>query len=258
MEVALEAGAEDVVADEDGAIEVLTAPGRLRGREERAGSRRPEARSGRGHDAAREHDRAGRRGRRARCRSCSTCWKTWTTCRTSIHNARSTNDGTHASARHESPRHRRRRPRTRAGLEAGAVAASVQAVYVAPGNGGTALDRAAGERRRSPTSRQLRDWALKEKIALTVVGPEAPLAAGVVDEFRAHGLRVFGPTQAAAQLESSKAFSKAFMKRHGIPTAEYETFTDAGGGPRLRRRARARPSWSRPTAWRPARAWWWR
>src|SRR3954465_4622142 len=101
----------------------------------------------------------------------------------------------------------------------------VQAVYVAPGNGGTALD---GRLENVPITdlRQLRDWALKQKIALTVVGPEAPLAAGVVDDFRAHGLRVFGPTQAAAQLESSKAFSKAFMKRHGIPTAEYETFTD--------------------------------
>jgi len=73
----------------------------------------------------------------------------------------------------------------------------------------------------------LREWAQAEKIGLAVVGPEAPLAAGVVDEFRAHGLRVFGPTKAAAQLESSKAFSKAFMKRHGIPTAEYESFTDA-------------------------------
>jgi len=69
-------------------------------------------------------------------------------------------------------------------------------------------------------------WAQQEKIDLTVVGPEAPLAAGVVDVFRAHGMRIFGPTQAAAQLESSKAFSKAFMKRHGIPTAIYETFTD--------------------------------
>jgi phosphoribosylamine--glycine ligase len=72
----------------------------------------------------------------------------------------------------------------------------------------------------------LREWAQKEKIELTVVGPEAPLAAGVVDEFRAHGMRIFGPTKAAAQLESSKAFSKAFMQRHGIPTAIYETFTD--------------------------------
>jgi phosphoribosylamine--glycine ligase len=72
----------------------------------------------------------------------------------------------------------------------------------------------------------LRAWAQTQQIALTVVGPEQPLAAGIVDEFRAHGLRVFGPTQAAAQLESSKAFSKAFMKRHGIPTADYETFSD--------------------------------
>ena len=101
----------------------------------------------------------------------------------------------------------------------------VQAVYVAPGNGGTALDPRL-ENVPITEIPALRDWALKEKIALTVVGPEAPLAAGVVDDFQAHGLRVFGPTKAAAQLESSKAFSKAFMKRHGIPTAEYETFSD--------------------------------
>jgi phosphoribosylamine--glycine ligase len=73
----------------------------------------------------------------------------------------------------------------------------------------------------------LREWAQRNDMGLTVVGPEAPLAAGVVDEFRAHGLRIFGPTQAAAQLESSKAFSKAFMERHGIPTAKYQTFEDA-------------------------------
>ncbi|SDM39941.1 phosphoribosylamine--glycine ligase [Polaromonas sp. JS666] len=102
----------------------------------------------------------------------------------------------------------------------------VQAVYVAPGNGGTALD-ARLENIAITDVKALREWATAEKIALTVVGPEQPLAAGVVDEFRAHGLRVFGPTKAAAQLESSKAFSKAFMKRHGIPTAEYETFSDA-------------------------------
>ncbi|MDQ0590950.1 phosphoribosylamine--glycine ligase [Variovorax paradoxus] len=107
-----------------------------------------------------------------------------------------------------------------------AQASRVSRVYVAPGNGGTVSD----ERYdcidiAEPAA--LREWAAKEKIALTVVGPEAPLAAGVVDEFRAHGLRIFGPTQAAAQLESSKAFSKAFMKRHKIPTAEYEAFTDA-------------------------------
>ena len=99
-------------------------------------------------------------------------------------------------------------------------------VYVAPGNGGTALGHAYENVPISDVVK-LREWALEQKIGLTVVGPEAPLAAGVVDEFRAHGLRVFGPTKAAAQLESSKAFSKAFMKRHGIPTAEYDTFTDA-------------------------------
>ena len=102
----------------------------------------------------------------------------------------------------------------------------VQAVYVAPGNGGTALDKRL-ENINITNIQELRAWAATEKIALTVVGPEQPLAAGIVDEFRAHGLRVFGPTKAAAQLESSKAFSKAFMKRHGIPTADYETFTDA-------------------------------
>ena len=102
----------------------------------------------------------------------------------------------------------------------------VQRVYVAPGNGGTALDPRL-ENVPIADLRQLRDWALKERIALTVVGPEAPLAAGVVDDFRAHGLRIFGPTQAAAQLESSKAFAKAFMARHQIPTAQYGAFTDA-------------------------------
>src|SRR5574343_1537778 len=101
----------------------------------------------------------------------------------------------------------------------------VQSVFVAPGNGGTARD---GNLQTVPITDvvQLRQWAQENKIGLTVVGPEVPLAAGVVDEFRAHGLRIFGPTKAAAQLESSKAFSKAFMRRHGIPTAEYATFSD--------------------------------
>jgi phosphoribosylamine---glycine ligase len=102
----------------------------------------------------------------------------------------------------------------------------VQAVYVAPGNGGTALDKRL-QNINITDVKEIRAWAATQKIALTVVGPEQPLAAGIVDEFRAHGLKVFGPTKAAAQLESSKAFSKAFMKRHGIPTADYETFTDA-------------------------------
>ena len=101
----------------------------------------------------------------------------------------------------------------------------VQRVYVAPGNGGTAADkRLVNVNITDPQA--LAQFALAEKIALTVVGPEGPLSQGVVDVFRAHGLRIFGPTQAAAQLESSKAFSKNFMKRHGIPTAAYETFTD--------------------------------
>lgn len=101
----------------------------------------------------------------------------------------------------------------------------VQRVYVAPGNGGTARDKRLQNLPITDVV-ALREWAQAQHIELTVVGPEQPLAAGVVDEFRAHGLRIFGPTREAAQLESSKAFSKAFMKRHGIPTAEYDTFTD--------------------------------
>jgi phosphoribosylamine--glycine ligase len=102
----------------------------------------------------------------------------------------------------------------------------VQTVFVAPGNGGTAREPGLRNVDISDLS-ELADFALGEDVAFTVVGPEAPLAAGVVDLFRERGLRIFGPTRAAAQLESSKDFAKAFMKRHGIPTAEYETFTDA-------------------------------
>jgi phosphoribosylamine--glycine ligase len=102
----------------------------------------------------------------------------------------------------------------------------VQTVFVAPGNGGTASDKRLHNLPLSDIA-ELCAWALQEKIGLTVVGPEVPLAAGVVDTFRAAGLRIFGPTQAAAQLESSKAFSKAFMLRHAIPTAAFATFSDA-------------------------------
>lgn len=102
----------------------------------------------------------------------------------------------------------------------------VQVVYVAPGNGGTALDKRL---QNVPITdpEVLAAFAEREGIHFTVVGPEAPLAAGIVDLFRAKGLRIFGPTKAAAQLESSKDFAKAFMHRHGIPTAKYQTFSNA-------------------------------
>ena len=102
----------------------------------------------------------------------------------------------------------------------------IQVVMVAPGNGGTALDgRLKNIFITDPV--QLADYVQQEHIALTVVGPEAPLAAGIVDIFRERGLKIFGPTKKAAQLESSKDFAKAFMKRHGIPTAAYQSFSDA-------------------------------
>lgn len=102
----------------------------------------------------------------------------------------------------------------------------VQLVYVAPGNGGTAQDERLKNVDLSSLD-DLADFAESEGVAFTLVGPEAPLAAGIVNHFRARGLKIFGPTKEAAQLESSKDFAKAFMKRHGIPTADYETFTDA-------------------------------
>lgn len=106
-----------------------------------------------------------------------------------------------------------------------AKSARVQTVYVAPGNGGTALAPQLQNVAISDID-ELVAFAQKEKIAFTVVGPEAPLAAGVVDAFQAAGLKIFGPTQAAAQLESSKDYAKEFMVRHHIPTAAYQTFTD--------------------------------
>lgn len=102
----------------------------------------------------------------------------------------------------------------------------VQSIFVAPGNGGTAshphlhnLDISEPE--------ALANFAIQENIGLTVVGPEVPLAAGIVNIFREKGLKIFGPTKEAAQLESSKAFAKSFMQRHQIPTAKYQSFTDA-------------------------------
>jgi phosphoribosylamine--glycine ligase len=101
----------------------------------------------------------------------------------------------------------------------------VQTVFVATGNGGTAADHDLHNIALTDF-KALADFAEAEKIALTVVGPEGPLAGGIVDVFRARGLRIFGPTQAAAQLESSKAFAKEFMQRHKIPTAAFATFGD--------------------------------
>ena len=102
----------------------------------------------------------------------------------------------------------------------------VQKVYVAPGNGGTAAENGV-ENLAVTEIPKLIDFCRKETIQLTVVGPEAPLAAGIVDELQAAGLRIFGPTRAAAQLESSKDFAKRFMVRHGLPTARHATFTSA-------------------------------
>ena len=101
----------------------------------------------------------------------------------------------------------------------------IQIVMVAPGNGGTASDQRL---KNVPITdpEQLADFAEQEHIALTIVGPEAPLAAGIVDLFRERGLKIFGPTQRAAQLEASKDFAKSFMQRHGIPTANSQTFVD--------------------------------
>ncbi|RNM10151.1 phosphoribosylamine--glycine ligase [Dickeya undicola] len=100
-------------------------------------------------------------------------------------------------------------------------------VYVAPGNAGTALEPALENVNIAATDiPALLDFARQNAIGLTIVGPEAPLVIGVVDAFRAAGLQIFGPTQAAAQLEGSKAFTKDFLARQHIPTAEYQNFTD--------------------------------
>jgi len=102
----------------------------------------------------------------------------------------------------------------------------LQKVYVAPGNAGTALEPGVENVPISDIA-ELARFAEENSIHLTVVGPEAPLAAGVVDLFRSRGLKIFGPTRAAAQLESSKDFAKRFMQRHRIPSAAFATFSDA-------------------------------
>ncbi len=101
----------------------------------------------------------------------------------------------------------------------------IQTVYVAPGNGGTASDNRL-KNLDITDPHALAEFAINEHIGITLVGPEVPLAAGIVNIFRDQGLKIFGPTKEAAQLESSKDFAKAFMQRHDIPTARYQTFSD--------------------------------
>jgi len=103
----------------------------------------------------------------------------------------------------------------------------VESVFVAPGNAGTAIEpKISNVQIGAEENTKLKDFALSEKINLTIIGPENPLVAGIVDEFTAAGLRCFGPSKSAAILEGSKSFTKEFLKRHNIPTAEYEIFTE--------------------------------
>ena len=103
----------------------------------------------------------------------------------------------------------------------------VERVYVAPGNAGTALEDKVENIPLTPADTPgLIEFASRHSVSLTIVGPEAPLVSGIVDDFTDAGLRCFGPSGNAARLEGSKSFSKAFMRRHGIPTADYETFTE--------------------------------
>lgn len=127
-------------------------------------------------------------------------------------------------------------------------------IYVAPGNAGTALEPTLENVDIAATDiAGLLAFAQSHDIGLTIVGPEAPLVIGVVDAFRAAGLAIFGPTQAAAQLEGSKAFTKDFLARHNIPSAEYQTLQ------------MSRPHWpmcvkkvrqslSKPMVWPPVKA----
>ena len=127
-------------------------------------------------------------------------------------------------------------------------------VYVAPGNAGTALEANLENVAIAATDiPALVAFAQSHDIGLTIVGPEAPLVIGVVDAFQAVGLKIFGPSQAAAQLEGSKAFTKDFLARHRIPTAEYENFTEVEPALAYVRRKGA-PIVIRLMAWRPVKA----
>lgn len=108
-----------------------------------------------------------------------------------------------------------------------AQSTQVEQVFVAPGNAGTATEAKLANVAIAATDLDgLVAFARDEQIGLTVVGPEAPLVEGIVDRFQAAGLTIFGPTQAAAQLEGSKSFTKDFLARHNIPSADYQTFTE--------------------------------
>ena len=134
----------------------------------------------------------------------------------------------------------------------------VETVFVAPGNAGTALEPALQNVAIGVTDiPALLDFAQNEKVDLTIVGPEAPLVKGVVDTFRAAGLKIFGPTAGAAQLEGSKAFTKDFLARHKIPTAEYQNFTEVEPAMAYLRE-KARPSLLKLTVWLPGKALSWR
>ena len=110
-----------------------------------------------------------------------------------------------------------------------AQSARVQQVFVAPGNAGTAQeDKLGNVEIAAEDIDALLEFALKENIDLTIVGPEAPLVNGIVDRFQQSGIPIFGPSAAAAQLEGSKTFSKDFLARHRIPTASYQSFTEIG------------------------------
>jgi phosphoribosylamine---glycine ligase len=115
----------------------------------------------------------------------------------------------------------------------------VARVYVAPGNAGTRREeKCENAAVAADDLRGLRELAQRERIDLTIVGPEAPLVHGIVDEFTAAGLRCFGPSRACARLEGSKSFSKGFLERHGIPTARHASFTRANFDPAFVRRQR--------------------
>ena len=102
----------------------------------------------------------------------------------------------------------------------------ISRVFVAPGNAGTAREEGLSNVPLAAPD-ELLDFARREGLAFTVVGPEAPLAEGIVDAFQAAGLKIFGPKQAAARLESSKEYAKSFMARYRIPTADYAAFDAA-------------------------------